>query len=120
MEGRRGQDLRRWAKFSYLNSENAAGVPSKTFLGAYVDLADYPGMSAVNEGGKRTLFLYDPEDPTNANADKGYIYYLRDKNLRIFKEGDLNSERYYLRAIPAGQITVYKDKGFELTQNPGW
>lgn len=120
MEGRRGQDLRRWAKFSYLNSENAAGVPSKTFLGAYVDLADYPGMSAVNEGGKRTLFLYDPEDPTNVNADKGYIYYLRDKNLRIFKEGDLNSERYYLRAIPAGQITVYKDKGFELTQNPGW
>ena len=32
----------------------------------------------------------------------------------------LNSERYYLRAVPVAQITAYQDKGFTLTQNPDW
>ena len=36
------------------------------------------------------------------------------------KRGDINSERYYLRAVPVSQITAYSDKGFTLTQNPGW
>ncbi|HJF91847.1 MAG TPA: RagB/SusD family nutrient uptake outer membrane protein, partial [Mediterranea massiliensis] len=120
MEGRRGEDLRRWAKFEYLNSENTDGTPSKTFLGAYVNVADYEGMKSKNEKGDRVLFLFDPADPTNKDTDKGYINYLQGDDLRIFNKGDLNSERYYLRAIPADQITVYKDKGYTLTQNPGW
>lgn len=120
MEGRRGEDLRRWAKFEYLNSENADGTPSKTFLGAYVNVADYEGMKSKNEKGDRVLFLFDPADPSNQDTDKGYINYLQGNSLRVFKKGDLNSERYYLRAIPAEQITVYKDNGYTLTQNPGW
>lgn len=120
MEGRRGEDLRRWAKFEYLNSENADGTPSKTFLGAYVNVADYEGMKSKNEKGDRVLFLFDPADPSNQDTDKGYINYLQGDDLRVFKKGDLNSERYYLRAIPAEQITVYKDNGYTLTQNPGW
>lgn len=120
MEGRRGEDLRRWAKFEYLNSENADGTPTKTFLGAYVNVADYAGMKSKNDSGDRVLFLFDPADPTNKDTDKGYINYLQGDDLRIFNKGDLNSERYYLRAIPADQITVYKDKGYTLTQNPGW
>lgn len=120
MEGRRGEDLRRWAKFEYLNSENADGTPSKTFLGAYVNVADYEGMKSKNEKGDRVLFLFDPAAPSNQDTDKGYINYLQGDDLRVFKKGDLNSERYYLRAIPAEQITVYKDNGYTLTQNPGW
>ncbi|WP_307757421.1 RagB/SusD family nutrient uptake outer membrane protein [uncultured Mediterranea sp.] len=120
MEGRRGEDLRRWAKFEYLNSENADGTPSKTFLGAYVNVADYEGMKSKNEKGDRVLFLFDPADPSNQDTDKGYINYLQGDDLRVFKKGDLNSERYYLRAIPAEQITVYKDNGYTLTQTPGW
>lgn len=120
MEGRRGEDLRRWAKFEYLNSENGDGTPSKTFLGAYVNVADYQGMKSKNDNGERVLFLFDPADPANQDTDKGYINYLRGDDLRVFKKGDLNSERYYLRAVPANQITVYKDKGYTLTQNPGW
>lgn len=46
MEGRRGEDLRRWAKFEYLNSEDANGYPTMSFLGAYVNMADYPEISS--------------------------------------------------------------------------
>lgn len=120
MEGRRGEDLRRWSKFEYLNSEDANGRPTLTFLGAYVNMADYPGISAKDAEGKRVLFLFDPENPTNLDSDKGYIYYLRGKQLRIFKKGELTSERCYLRAIPDGQLTIYEDKHKTLTQNPGW
>lgn len=77
-------------------------------------------MKSKNEKGDRVLFLFDPADPSNQDTDKGYINYLQGDDLRVFKKGDLNSERYYLRAIPAEQITVYKDNGYTLTQNPGW
>ena len=120
MEGRRGEDLRRWAKFEYLNSEDANGYPTMSFLGAYVNMADYPEISSKDDSGKRVLYLFDPENPGNEDTEKGYIYYLREKELRIFKAGELNSERYYLRAIPAAQLTIYENKGQVLTQNPGW
>lgn len=116
MEGFRGEDLRRWAKYEYLNSEDEKGNPDKTFLGAYVKVADYPGIK-VGEGGVR---LFNPADPTNANPTEGYIWHLTQKNIRVFKKGELDSERYYLRSIPDNQITTYKDNGYKLTQNPGW
>ena len=120
MEGRRGEDLRRWAKFEYLNSEDENGQPTKAFLGAYVNLADYPTISAEDNAGKRVLFLFDPENPADENSNKGYIYYLREKELRVFKKGELNSERCYLRSIPAAQLTIYENKDKVFTQNPGW
>lgn len=120
MEGRRGEDLRRWAKFEYLNSEDASGRPTMPFLGAYVDMADYPGISSKDADGNRVLFLFDPADPSNQDAEKGYIYYLRSRELRVFNKGELNSERCYLRAIPAAQLTIYENNNKVLTQNPGW
>ena len=120
MEGRRGEDLRRWAKFEYLNSEDANGYPAMSFLGAYVNMADYPEISSKDDSGKRVLYLFDRRIRGNEDTEKGYIYYLREKELRIFKAGELNSERYYLRAIPAAQLTIYENKGQVLTQNPGW
>lgn len=119
MEGFRGEDLRRWAKYEYLNSEetvNGVEMPDKTFLGAYVKKADYPGIKTGEDG----VHLFNPADPANTDPDEGYIWYLNQKNVRVFKKGDLKSERYYLRAVPATEITTYKDKGYTLTQNPGW
>lgn len=120
LEGRRGEDLRRWAKFDYLDSEDANGNPTMCMLGAYVNVSDYPGMSSKDENGNRTLHLFDPANPADTDSDKGYIFYLRDKQLRIFNEGQLDSERYYLRAIPAGQLTIYSNNNTPLEQNPGW
>lgn len=113
MEGRRGDDLNRWAKYEYLNSANGT-VPSKKILGAWINKADYPNIS-------ENVVLHDPDNPGN-NATEGYInyYYARAATLRTFTKGELISERNYLRAIPSEQITAYKDKGFTLTQNPGW
>ena len=119
MEGRRGEDLRRWAKYEYLNSEDANGNPSKTILGAYMNVNDYPA-SAKLPAGERGYTLFDYDDPSNKTPDKGYIMYNYAEGMRVFQKGDLNSERYYLRAIPVSQITAYSDKGFTLTQNPGW
>lgn len=126
LEGRRGDDLRRWAKYEYLNSEDASGNPTKVFLGVYIKLSDYPKMAISGEdeeSGEFTRYasLYNPNDPTNADAQEGYVEPMFTQNdIRIFQKGDLNSERYYLRAIPSSQITVYSDKGYKLTQNPGW
>ncbi|MCC8188642.1 MAG: RagB/SusD family nutrient uptake outer membrane protein [Bacteroides sp.] len=113
MEGRRGDDLKRWGKFVYLNSGDPSSL-SLTILGAWIDKADYPGIS-------EDVVLYNPEDNSSAPA-KGYIHYYNSYNtaLRVFNEDELTSERNYLRAVPAAQITTYKDKGYTLTQNPGW
>lgn len=112
MEGRRNDDLNRWAKYEYLNTGNGT-APDKTILGAWIDKADYPGI-------KDAVKLYDPAQP-GTTVTKGYInYYSTSKAIRTFVKGNIESERYYLRAIPATQITIYKDKGYTLTQNPGW
>ena len=93
-------------------------MPDKTFLGAYIKKSDYPGIKTGSDG----VHLFNPADPTNTDPEEGYIWYLNQHNIRIFKKGDLESERYYLRAIPATEITTYKDKNeaYTLTQNPGW
>lgn len=119
MEGRRGEDLRRWAKYEYLNSDDTMGstkMPDMTFLGAFVKKSDYIGIKTGKDG----VHLFNPADPSNTDPAQGYIWYLNQSNIRVFQKGDLNSERYYLRSIPASQITTYKDKGYTLTQNPGW
>ena len=116
LEGRRGDDLRRWAKYENLNSEDETGAPSMEFRGAYINLAEAP-FNKITGG----IQLYDPENGTvSASNTKGYLMYNYKKALRVFKAGDINSERYYLRALPNAQITLYKDKGYTLTQNPGW
>jgi hypothetical protein len=62
-------------------------------LGAWIDKADYPGEAP-------------PE---------GYIsYFSYSSPIRSFVKGDINS------AIHTGRPTIYKDKGYTLTQNPGW
>ena len=110
-EGRRCEDLRRWAKFSYLNSEDKNGNPAMSFLGAFIDLngEKYKGIDPTS------IQLFDPSDPTNASPSKGYLKYGYRKGMRVF-----NSDKYYLKAIPVSEVVKYKDKGYTLTQNPGW
>lgn len=110
-EGRRCEDLRRWAKFSYLNSEDKNGNPSMSFLGAFIDLngEKYSGIEPTS------IQLFDPSDPTNTAPSKGYLKYGYRKGMRVF-----DNDKYYLKAIPVSEIVKYKDKGYKLTQNPGW
>ena len=109
-EGRRCEDLRRWGKYAYLNSEDAEGNPSKAFCGAYINLS-YPEFADITGG----IILFDPENPSDASAKKGYLMYDYRKGKRVF-----NDDKYYLKALPSSEIVKYMDKGYILTQNPGW
>jgi len=113
LEGRRSEDLNRWGKYEYLNTQTTTGL-SAIVLGAWINKEDYPGI-------QESVNLYNP---TGDDTKEGYIsfyYYAGDKTAhRPFVKGDIASERNYIRAIPLTEINKYKDAGYSLTQNPGW
>jgi hypothetical protein len=97
MEGFRLNDLKRWCKLDYLWN----GCNPDIRYGSYIRLADYPNKAAE-------VVLED------ATATEGYILRntLGQRNRPI--------KRNYINPIPSGQITLYKTKGYTLSQNPDW
>ncbi|TDQ75372.1 RagB/SusD family nutrient uptake outer membrane protein [Sphingobacterium yanglingense] len=94
-EGLRLDDLRRWAKLDYADTEKNPTINR----GAYIVKADY----APEKLNGITI------DGTN----EGYI-------IPSNKTKRTVSSKYYLEPIPLDQITLYKNHGSELTQNSGW
>ena len=97
LEGFRLNDLKRWHKLDYLWN----GCNPDIRYGAYIRLSDYPTKAAE-------VVLEDP------NATEGYILRntLNQRNRPI--------KRNYINPIPSGQITLYKTKGYTLSQNTEW
>ena len=97
MEGFRLNDLKRWCKLDYLWN----GCNPDIRYGSYIRLSDYPNKAAE-------VVLED------ATATEGYILRntLGQRNRPI--------KRNYINPIPSGQITLYKTKGYTLSQNPEW
>mgnify|MGYP007068324862 FL=1 len=59
--------------------------------------------------------------PNPSDQGKGYILVLYEvTQQRDWVKGQSFFERQYLRSVPIDQITMYKDMGVTLTQNPGW
>jgi hypothetical protein len=115
-EGFRKNDLKRWKKFEYLKTKETSG-PTTLGKGAYVDLSKFP--TATRTKIIAAVKFYYP-NPT-AEPLKAFIYNLYDANMRRdWLPGDAYYERQYLNSVPLDQITLYKDLGFVLTQNPGW
>lgn len=111
-EGLRFNDIRRWNKLNYADMT----LNPKLNLGAWVDKNQY--IAWYNE-------KYSPQEPLTLEAIKsvrldragnaGYIKPISDPSLmRVYAEKD------YLYPIPTDEITLYKTKGVELKQNPGW
>lgn len=101
MEGFRNSDLKRWAKYKYLNTQS-----SDINRGAWIRKADHPKMTEV--------FIEN-------DAAEGYIIPAPKKETqRYFNETDIMSTRVYLEPLPLDQITLYDANGFVLKQNPGW
>lgn len=97
MEGFRLDDLKRWKKLNYVDMVDYPDINR----GAWIDKADYPGANI-------TITLTE--------GDKGYIIPVTAaESLRTFDD-----PRVYLQPIPLDQITLYRDNGVELEQNPGW
>ncbi|EOR92793.1 Putative outer membrane protein [Arcticibacter svalbardensis MN12-7] len=96
MEGFRNDDLRRWKKYTYLDTKVNADINR----GAWIKKADYPTSTLTIEN----------------SASEGYIIPApKTESQRMF-----DNARVYLTPIPQDQIKLYKDQGVELTQNPGW
>lgn len=98
MEGFRLDDLKRWEKLDYVDMVQHPDINK----GAWIVKADYPDANLEN------LILTE--------GDKGYIIPASaSESLRTFDD-----PKVYLYPIPLDQITLYKDQGVELKQNPGW
>jgi hypothetical protein len=93
-EGFRLDDLRRWAKLGYLDTKQHPDINE----GAWIRKSDYPGTSAQIAGGAAAGYII-PSPVTQRTFD---------------------DPRVYLSPLPLDQITLYKEHGVTLTQNPGW
>ncbi|MEN0053746.1 MAG: RagB/SusD family nutrient uptake outer membrane protein [Mucilaginibacter sp.] len=97
MEGFRNDDLRKWKKYQYLDTQGNPDIN----LGAWINRADYPKTLSV---------------ATQNNAAEGYVVpATKAETQRIF-----NDPKVYLAPLPLDQIKLYKDQGVDLKQNPGW
>lgn len=115
-EGFRYNDLRRWRKLHYLDTESR---DSKNInRGAYVDLSllSLDNVEGYNSSGKLSSKLIDANDIEN--SQKGFIKPAA-STKRIFSETN-HDERIYLDPLPKDQINLYKNQGVTLSQNPLW
>lgn len=100
-EGIRYDDLRRWKKFDYIDYVKNPDINKGAWLKADEWLKP-----------DNTSWL---KDVVLENGTEGYILAAAPGSFRT----NIN-ERVYLSPIPLDQIKLYSDKGFTLTQNPGW
>ncbi|WP_126245869.1 RagB/SusD family nutrient uptake outer membrane protein [Chitinophaga rhizosphaerae] len=102
MEGFRLDDLRRWKKMGYADTRANSDINR----GAWIKRSEWEKAG----GGSWLVNI------TLTGADEGYIIPSVSANAdRIF-----DNERVYLTPIPADQIKIFSDKGYELKQNPLW
>lgn len=95
LEGFRLNDLKRWRKLDYLwNTCN----PDIRY-GAYIVLSDYPSKA---------------EEIVIDGTTEGYIL----RNTLGARNRPI--ARNYISPIPSGQIQLYRDKGYTLSQNKEW
>lgn len=106
-EGYRLDDLKRWRKINYANTEmfpkkNLGAWITKSSVTKGIILSDING-TITSAGGVTTGSGYIKVSQTFRNATNGYVL-----------------DRNYLSPIPTYQIGLYQRAGVTLTQNPGW
>jgi len=97
MEGFRSDDLSRWEKLEYTDTQDNSDINR----GAWIKRADYPKLQS---------------SVTLTGAEEGYIIPATAAvSQRLFLD-----PKVYLDPVPLDQITLYNQHGVTLTQNPGW
>ena len=106
-EGYRLNDLKRWRKIDYANTQT---YPKKN-LGAWIT------KNAVT----KALILADINGTVTsaANVTTGSGYIKVSQSFRNATNGNV-LDRAYLECVPIYEIDFYKASGVILTQNPGW
>ena len=93
MDGFREWDIRRWGKLEYLNP----AVKPAIFQGAWLSAEEVALAQGI------------------AVDENGYILPYGDGAERV-----VEIPKNYLEAIPTGELSLYRIKGVEFPQNPGW
>lgn len=110
-EGFRLDDLRRWKKLEYVTTSDGPNKATQINLGAWIDKSEYPDndLSALQLADENGVYLSE-------DALQGYIVPAHaPSSQRVFDD-----PRVYLWPIPSNEITLYKENGVDLEQNPGW
>ena len=97
-EGFRLDDLKRWKKLAYTDTEANPDINR----GAWIKKSDYPSLHADVRIENGAAEGYIVPAPSAASA-------------RTFTD-----PKVYLEPIPLDQIKLYETQGVTLTQNPGW
>jgi hypothetical protein len=105
MEGFRNADLKRWCKLDYMWNQCNPDIR----YGAYIQASNYP-----QKAGEIVLVATVSATANDTVTNEGYIL----RNTLAARNRPL--KRNYINPIPSGQITLYKSKGYTLTQNPDW
>ncbi len=102
-EGFRYDDLRRWKKLEYTDTE----MNPEINMGAWIRKSDF------DKSPKPLPTIVLNKDP---KALEGYIT----PSWQPQTQRKFTNPRIYLYPLPTDQIVLYKQHSIELTQNPGW
>jgi hypothetical protein len=107
-------DIKRWKKINYMTNTDPDNL-----LGLWVDFqAEYPEWLVKAKEGKLKVKKEDGTIVTyNATNKADMVGYYIPENV---SNRDAFTERVYLAPVGNTQISEYIDKGFTLTQTPGW
>ena len=109
-EGIRFNDLRRWSKLHYADMVRNP----KANRGAYLDKTAFVAQYNATHTTPITVETLKGVK-IEGGGTAGYIQPITNTALmRTMAEKD------YLYPLPEDQITLYKSRGYELPQNPGW
>lgn len=110
-EGIRFNDLRRWSKLHYADMVRNPAINR----GAWVDKERFVEWYNANNPGKPITVETLASVHLDRDGNAGYIQPISDQALmRTLSDKD------YLYPLPTNEITLYKQHGKTLPQNPGW
>lgn len=108
-------DIKRWKKISYMD----VTLNPDLHLGLWINFqVEYPEWLIESKIDKLKVQKADGTvvTYTGSNADEMVGYYIPEN----ISARDPFTERVYMSAVGNAQIQQYKEKGFTLTQTPGW
>jgi hypothetical protein len=114
-EHTRLMDIKRWKKINYMDGT----VKSDNLLGLWINFqTEFPEWLVASKVNKLQVKLADGTIVTYSGTNgAAMIGYYIPENI---SNRDAFTERVYLAPVGNTQINQYKDKGFTLTQTPGW
>ena len=108
-------DIKRWKKIDYMSGAKNPDILRGLWINFKEELPTWliPSKEGVLqvELTDGTILTYD-----GSNGDDMVGYYIP----QAIADRNAFTDRVYLAPLGNAQIDAYKDKGYVLTQNPGW